>query len=331
LFDCAFRIAENLPAGSNVGAARELQRDRGLPRSSQKNLRHADRTRPRGIGWGVKRAFAATFALTACHAAPPPSPAGPATVHADIVYVDGSHDPKHQLDVYAPPGAAGAPVMVFVHGGYWVSGDRRAPEHGAGLYGNVGQALAARGIVTVIPSYRLAPQVAVDGMLADVARAVAWTRREGARFGADPEALFLAGHSAGGHLVALLASDPQWLAAADVPTTAIRGVVALSAIWDVPDMVDAHDDGWNEAVAFPVFGRNRQRQRQLSPGTWLSAASARFLVVVAEDDFAYLVPQAHAAALALHVDVLHVPDADHLDLVRSFDTLLADTIANFVR
>src|SRR4051794_10969272 len=74
------------------------------------------------------------------------------TVVRDVVYVDKSKNPKHRLDVYAPKDAHGAPVVHFVHGGYWVEGDKSFYAFATGLYGSIGQALARRGIVTIVQS-----------------------------------------------------------------------------------------------------------------------------------------------------------------------------------
>src|SRR6185369_13173628 len=72
-------------------------------------------------------------------------PLGEVVVTRDIVYVAGSAHPKHRLDVYAPKNARGAPVVHFVHGGYWVEGDKDFHAVVTGLYGSIGQALARRG------------------------------------------------------------------------------------------------------------------------------------------------------------------------------------------
>lgn len=111
---------------------------------------------------------------------------------------------RHRLDVYAPDDADAAPVVVFFYGGAWTSGNR-------GDYRFVGEALAARGIVAVIPDYRLHPEVGFPGFVEDGAQAARWTREHIERHGGDPSHVVVAGHSAGAHLAALLALDRQYL------------------------------------------------------------------------------------------------------------------------
>ncbi|MGT2427719.1 alpha/beta hydrolase [Cupriavidus basilensis] len=117
---------------------------------------------------------------------------------ASVPYADGA---RGKLDIYAPrePACSGkAPVVVFFYGGTWNSGERAD-------YAFVAAALAARGILTVIPDYRLYPEASYPDFLVDNARAVAWTRREIANYGGDPQRLFVMGHSAGGYNAAMLA------------------------------------------------------------------------------------------------------------------------------
>jgi len=112
--------------------------------------------------------------------------------------------PRRTLDVYAPRDARSAPVVVFFYGGGWETGSKA-------MYRFVGAALAARDVVVVIPDYRLHPEVRFPAFMDDAAAAVAWTRANAADFGGDPRRLFLMGHSAGGHIAALLALDPEYL------------------------------------------------------------------------------------------------------------------------
>jgi acetyl esterase/lipase len=120
----------------------------------------------------------------------------------DLAYVSpaapGFDSVRHRLDVFSPRRKAHpAPVLVFFHGGNWNKGDKR-------LYRFLGSRLARKGVVAVTANYRLSPQVAYDKMALDAARAVAWVRQNIQRYGGDSSRIFVAGHSAGGHLAALL-------------------------------------------------------------------------------------------------------------------------------
>lgn len=146
------------------------------------------------------------------------------TVQEDIAYAEGQ---RHRLDVYSPAkGARSAPLVVFFYGGGWETGDRAT-------YRFVGAALAARGVVVVIPDYRLHPAVQFPAFMDDGAAAVAWAHTNAARFGGDPDRLFLMGHSAGAQIATLLALDPEYLRTAGLAAERdICGVIGLAGPYD---------------------------------------------------------------------------------------------------
>jgi len=162
---------------------------------------------------------------------PPPGALAVAEVR-DVLYRDGpkADSYRHRLDLYYPKGKKGYPVVVLVHGGGWTLGDNRC----CGLYTSVGQFLASQGIGVVLPNYRLSPAVKHPEHVKDVARAVAWTRAHAAEHGGDPERIFLMGHSAGGHLVSLLATDETYLRAERLKMADVKGVIALSGVYNIP-------------------------------------------------------------------------------------------------
>ena len=122
---------------------------------------------------------------------------------------------KHKLDLYLPKGKKNFPVLVFLHGGSWRSGDRS-------VYPLFGNRFAKPGIGVAIPSYRLMPKNPHPAQIEDTAAAFAWVYKNIAQYGGDVSRIYVAGHSAGGHLVALLALDPVYLAKYDIPLTAIQ-------------------------------------------------------------------------------------------------------------
>ncbi|OWT74674.1 MULTISPECIES: alpha/beta hydrolase [unclassified Achromobacter] len=133
--------------------------------------------------------------------------------------------PRQRLDVYAPIDARDAPVVVFFYGGGWRSGERAD-------YRFVGDALATHGIVTVVADYRLYPEVSYPGFLQDAAQATAWTFANIAQYGGNPGRLFVAGHSAGGYIAAMLALDPRWLDGAGVRNARLAGWVGMAGPYD---------------------------------------------------------------------------------------------------
>ncbi|MES2148663.1 MAG: alpha/beta hydrolase [Pseudomonadota bacterium] len=165
-------------------------------------------------------ALAARDPLAAINAV---APGGASQLHAGLAYGPGA---RNGIDVYTPLGRHGPlPLLVFFYGGNWVSGSRTD-------YAFVGRALAARGFVVVIPDYRLYPEVRYPDFLDDAARAVAWTVRHAAQFGADPARLFLMGHSAGAYNAAMLALDARWLTAQGVAPGTLRGWIGLAGPYD---------------------------------------------------------------------------------------------------
>lgn len=243
----------------------------------------------------------------------------------DVAYVDGSTNPRQMLDLYLPRGVTGYPTVVFVHGGYWIGQDKRYFQPVVGLYGNVGLALARRGIGAAVINYRLVPDVTLADELADVARAVAWVQGHIGARGGDPTRLVLAGHSAGGHMTALLGFDDARLAAAGVDLAGVRGYAPLSPILDVEDMA-AHPPpepaDFNRTVTARVFGAALAVD---SPRTYFRADVAPMLIAMGDHDEAFLVQQLPAAvaeltALGAPVEFHTLPDHGHADVVLDFDT-----------
>lgn len=133
--------------------------------------------------------------------------------------------PRHLLDVYAPTTGRGPwPVVVYIHGGSWASGSRTT-------YDFVGTALAAQGFVTVIPDYRLYPDVRFPDFIADCALAVAWTARNASSHGGDPAGIALLGHSAGAYNAAMVVLDERWLAEAGA-ADAVKAWAGLAGPYD---------------------------------------------------------------------------------------------------
>lgn len=148
-----------------------------------------------------------------------------ALVHSESL---GDH-PKQALTVHsAGPDADGAsakPVIVFVYGGGWRSGD-------IDDYSFLARGLAPEGYVVVLAGYRLGPDGVFPAMLEDTAKAVAWTRNNIAKFGGDPDSIFISGHSAGAYNVAMIGLDDRWMDAEGLSAGDISGVIGMSGPYD---------------------------------------------------------------------------------------------------
>ena len=223
-------------------------------------------------------------------------------VKKDIRYVDGrpEDEAKHQLDVYAPKMHASAPVFLFVHGGAWRFGDKM-------LYPPFGQRIAKEGIVTVIPSYRLAPKSPWPAQAEDTAAAFAWTVRHIAEFGGDTNRIFIGGHSAGGHLTSLITLNDRYLKPYNLSPTLIRGVISLSGVYNL-DFGD---------VMASVFGTDRAVRRDASPLFSVKMPAPPFLVTYCEWDYPTLAGQAKSFHAALRrggvpSELFYVPNENHI-------------------
>src|SRR5579871_63277 len=140
-----------------------------------------------------------------------------AAPHKEAAY---GKDHLQRLDVYTQKSLSGAPVLLYVHGGAWTRGNKDAV--------NLLPSYAERnGFLLISVGYRLTPEVDAGGQAEDVASAIAWTKENAAAFGGDPQRITLVGHSAGAHLVALVAVDPSYLAKHNLTPKDLAGVVCL--------------------------------------------------------------------------------------------------------
>ncbi len=140
----------------------------------------------------------------------------------DLRYGGG---PNEHLDIFRAP-QAGAPVLVFLHGGYWRGLDKR--EHAF-----VAPAFTRQGTCVVIPNYALCPAVTLPQIVLQMVQALAWTWRNIAKYGGDPQRIAVAGHSAGGHLAAMMLACDWQAHASDLPPVLVRRALSISGLFDL--------------------------------------------------------------------------------------------------
>lgn len=181
-------------------------------------------------------------------------------------------DPRQRLDIYQPqPPASGQPLVVFFYGGSWHRGDRKDYEF-------VGEALASRGVVTVLADYRLYPQVHYPDFLQDCAAAVAWAAREAGRHGADPRRLYVMGHSAGAYNAAMLALDARWLAQVGMSPAALAGWIGLAGPYDFLPIINPDVRPVFNHPNYPPGSQPIGYASSSAPRTFLGAATTDTLV-----------------------------------------------------
>jgi len=208
----------------------------------------------------------------------------PSQIVRDLCYAPSSSaaapcdSPRHLLDLYTPAGS-GWPVIVFVHGGGWNSGDKNYKAGGADVYANIGRFYAGQGIGVAVINYRLQPAVAWAAQVDDVRAAVTWVRSNIGRHGGSADRIFLMGHSAGAHLTSLAALSSD---------IGVRGVIAVSGA-----ALDLADERTYQVGADRKYYEHRFKgdgrdgwQKRASPALLVSASSPPFLVLYAtgEDD-----------------------------------------------
>jgi acetyl esterase/lipase len=253
----------------------------------------------------------------------------------DIAYVPKAGE-RQKLDIFRPEGMTNRPVVMMIHGGTWMIGDKNF----YGLYRDVAVSLAKDGFVVVAANYRLSPWVKHPEHVKDVARAFTWTRKHIREHGGDPDTIVLLGHSAGGHLVSLLATDPTWTTEAD--RKAIRGVVSVSGVYSIPKpeevakLAEARLDGMLKmggrmpgpmvALAeqagrmfnpFPlIFGNDPKTHKQASPMTHIKPGLPPFLVLYAEKEMPFIADMSREFTAAMQrskneVELIKIDKRNH--------------------
>lgn len=309
-------------------------------------------------------------------AAAPPVPPRPGVSDAlvyyreayDVRYAPGGGS-RHTLDVFYPDTMLkeGRPVVIFVHGGTWMVGDKNF----FGLYRGVGKFLARHGVVAVLINYRLSPGVKHPEHVKDVALAYAWTHKNIGKYGGDRNRIVLAGHSAGAHLVSLLATDESYLKnpALELDADArgaVKGVMSLCGVYRVPgpaeyrsmaqrtvdNLVGEVGSGtWTSKLGPPlmlvsgtvnpfnhVFGKDEAVKEKASPLTHVRAGLPPFLVVNAESEVPGLCRMAEDFVQALRkhavpVEYHEIEGKTHRDLVKdiSGDEVLGRVVLAFLK
>lgn len=253
--------------------------------------------------WGVK---------AAAHGETPPE----VISVTDIPYVqrEGASAELTSLDIHAPADCERCPVLIFLHGGTWVQGDKQGGNSKISTFTRAGWLL-------VSVNYRLSPDVRHPQHVRDVAAAIVWVHRHIVRYHGDPHRIFLMGHSAGGHLAALVACDDRYLQAMGEHVDLIKGVVGLdSAAYALTDLFRSEPE---HLYLFTLaFGENPEGWKDASPVSHVASdvPIPPFLLIYAGDrDISRHSALTFAEALhqaGVPVQVYHAAEQNHVSVER---------------
>ena len=173
------------------------------------------------------------------------------TITRDIAYAT-AHE-RQVLDVYAPAGAKNLPVVFWIHGGGWQSGDKS-------MVALKPKAFMDAGFVFVTINHRLLPTVDMAAITGDVARALGWVHKNIAAHGGDPARLLVMGHSSGGQLAALMCTDDRYAKAEGLSLTMIKGCVPVDAdTFDIPAIIEvAETRARVHHLPLPTYGHRQK-------------------------------------------------------------------------
>lgn len=180
----------------------------------------------------------------------------------DIAYGD---DPRERLDAFHAP-RKGAPLVVFIHGGYWKALDKSHHSFLAAAFHEAGAAV-------VVPNYAFCPRVTIPQITLQVARATAWAWRNASRVGADPRRITVIGHSAGGHMAAMMMACAWNVFDKDLPAVLVKSAMGVSGLYDLEPLM--HTPSLQEVLRITP-----EQVHSASPARLPRPAKGRFYSVV---------------------------------------------------
>lgn len=218
----------------------------------------------------------------------------------DLPYGDGAME---KFDIF-PTRNDGAPLLVFIHGGYWRSLDKSDFSWIAPPY-------VAHGVSVALVNYALAPQARLEDIVRQNLRALAWLYRNADRYGFDPNRIFVSGHSAGAHLAAMMMAAlwPQW--APDLPADLVKGGLLVSGVFDLEPLVHA-------PFVNVDLNLTLERASRLSPARMPPATSAPMVTAFGELESGEFRRQTKLIGQRWSQNLMHtvpMPRANHLTVV----------------
>lgn len=173
-------------------------------------------------------------------------------IKRNIPYASPAHE-RQVLDVYSPAGAKNSPVVFWIHGGGWQTGDKSSVQIKPQIFMN-------RGFVFVSTNYRLLPSVDMGTIIRDIARSIRWVHDHITEHGGDPNRLYIMGHSAGAQLAALICTDDRYLKAEGLSLAITKGCVPVDGdTYDVPAMIETAETRRRAHGQPPIKNGHREK------------------------------------------------------------------------
>jgi len=236
--------------------------------------------------------------------------------------------PRQKLDIYVPrnlPKGSKAPVVIFYYGGGWDTGDKDD-------YKFVAEAFTSRGFITVIPDYRIYPDVLFPGFMADPAQAARWVKDYIGGLGGDSQHVFLAGHSAGAHIAAMLTLDDEYLASVGLKPKDFSGMIGLAGPYDFLPLK-------SERLK-TIFGPEEGRAKS-QPINFVTGNNPPMLLLVGKKDGTVWPRNTYNLAAKIReaggpVEVAEYESYGHIDMAAKLarplrDNDMLNTIASFIK
>ena len=253
-------------------------------------------------------------------------------VTTDIDYIADSvyNENKDFLDIYMPEGKKDAPVIVYFHGGALLMGNKSWGK-------DIGHKVAESGIGLVSVNYRLSPDFQHPAHLNDVATATAWVINNIKAYGGNPKKVYVAGHSAGAYLAALLAIDFSVLQAHNIEQSKIIGAILISPFLFVEETAKVRIE--RDSIFKTIWGNEPQSWMRASVTPHILPDRDNILLIYADGDDNWRKEQnerfaaAMTAAGNLRVITKEVPNRAHLTLLTAIlddDDMIVDLIRDFV-
>ena len=213
--------------------------------------------------------------------------------------------PSERLDLFPAQVDQPAPVLVFLHGGYWRALDKSDHSFIAPVFSD-------EGALVIVPNYALCPAVSIEHIALQLCQALAWTWRHVADYGGDPNRIILVGHSAGGHLAAMLACCDWKAVARDLPRHLVKGVLSISGLHDLAPIR-------RTPFLQADLGLDARAVRRLSPVHFPAPQAPIYCVVGAQESEEFrrqnqLLRQAWGESVVPHCEEL--PGLNHFDILR---------------